>query len=135
MSHVIVALPIADRRTSYAFYTDGLGFKAVGELAEDGIPEPLQLVLNDGTNLMLIPSDGFGWVIGGRQVAASGQVECLLSIGAATPAEVDDLVGRAQAAGADVVSEPAQQQWGYTSVFADPDGHLWQVVAVSEVFA
>ena len=27
---VIVGLPIADRRTSYAFYGEGLGFDAVG---------------------------------------------------------------------------------------------------------
>lgn len=37
---VIVGLPIADRRTSYDFYCGALGFAAVGELADDGVPEP-----------------------------------------------------------------------------------------------
>lgn len=130
MSHVIVALPIADRTTSYAFYTKGLGFDAIGELADDGVPEPLQVSLNEGTHLMLIPSDGFGWVIGDREVAARGQIECLLNLGAATPAEVDAWIARARDAGAEVVTEPGQQPWGYAGTFADPDGHLWQVTAV-----
>lgn len=33
---IIVCLPIADRRTSFTFYRDGLGFEPVGEVADDG---------------------------------------------------------------------------------------------------
>ena len=45
---LIVALPTADRQVVYAFYKDGLGLEPIGELADDGVPEPLQFVLNDG---------------------------------------------------------------------------------------
>ncbi|WP_433389332.1 VOC family protein [Micromonospora sp. KLBMP9576] len=124
---VVVALPIADRPTSYRFYSAALGLKALGELAEDGVPEPLQFALNDGLHLMLVPTGGFGWAIGGREVAPRGQSECVLNLPAETPAEVDEVVGRARAAGAEVVVEPGQQPWGYTGTFADPDGHLWAV--------
>lgn len=57
----------------------------------DGVPEPLQFVLNEGLQLMLIPSGGFGWVIGDRtaQVGGGG---CLLSLSAASDAGVDELV-------------------------------------------
>ncbi|MDG4836313.1 hypothetical protein O7631_07275 [Micromonospora sp. WMMD967] len=34
---------------------------------------------------------------------------------------------RQVAAGADVVTEPTTQPWGYAGAFADPDGHLWMV--------
>ena len=78
---------------------------------------------------MLIPQKGFGWVIGDRQVAEPWACECLLSLDAADAAAVDALVERARAAGAEVVAEPARQPWGYTGTFADPDGHLWSVVA------
>jgi predicted lactoylglutathione lyase len=46
----------------------------------------------------------------------------------ASPAEVDAAMARAIAAGA-VVSRAAQKVFwgGYTGVFADPDGHLWEV--------
>ncbi|MFC4020959.1 VOC family protein [Micromonospora sp. GCM10011542] len=126
---VIVSLPIADRPTSHRFYRDGLGLEAIGEVADDGLPEPLQFVVNGGLRLMLIPTGGFGWVIGQHEVAARGHSECLLNLPVATPEDVDRLVERARADGAEVVTEPVAQPWGYTGVFADPDGHLWMVSA------
>lgn len=131
MSHtpVVVSLPIEDRRTSFAFYRDGLGFDAVGEPAEDGVPEPLQFAVNDGLRLMLIPTGGFGWVIGDHEVAPRGRSECILGLGAGTDEGVDDLVERAHQAGAEIVTEPGQQPWGYTGAFADPDGHVWMVTS------
>jgi len=118
-----LSLPIGDRRTSHDFYA-ALGFEAFGELASDGLPEPLQFALNDGASLMLIPSKGFGWVIAGNAVAERGTSECLLSV---ETDDVDAFIARARAAGATVVAEPEQKSWGYTAVFADPDGHLWMV--------
>jgi predicted lactoylglutathione lyase len=128
-SPVVVSLPIADRRASLAFYRDGLGFEPVGEPAEDGVPEPLQFALNDGLLLMLVPAVGFGWVIGDRDVAPGGTSECVLSLGAASEADVDALIERARRAGAEVVTPPAALPWGYTGAFADLDGHLWLVRA------
>ena len=124
---VIVSLPIADRQASFAFFRDGLGFDPVGELADDGVPEPLQFALGEGIRIMLIPTGGFGWVTGDHDVAPKGTSECLLSITAADEAAVDGLVARAAAAGATVVVAPGSQPWGYTGTFADPDGHLWMV--------
>ena len=42
---------------------------------------------------------------------------------------VDDVMGKAVAAGAGVVKEAAAVQWGYFGYFSDPDGYLWKVVA------
>jgi predicted lactoylglutathione lyase len=123
MDQIVISLPIADRRTSFDFYREALGLEAVGELAEDGLPEPLQFAVNDGLRLMLVPSGGFGWVIGDHEVAPRGVSECVLSVAG----DVDETVRRAQAAGATIVSEPAAPPWGYTGTFADPDGHLWMV--------
>lgn len=124
---MIIALPTADRPTSYAFYRDGLGFEAFGEPADDGVPEPLQFRLGTDVSLMLIPTGGFGWVTGGRPTADRATSECLLSLPATDRAEVDALVARAVAAGAEVVLPPAERPWGYAAAFADPDGHVWQV--------
>jgi uncharacterized protein len=129
LSRVIVSLPIADRRTSFAFYAEGLDFEAIGEVADDGVPEPLQFALNDGVRLMLIPTVGFGWVIGDREVAGRGQSECMFSLRAETEADVDELVERAHQAGGEVVTQPGQQPWGYAGAFADPDGHVWMVTS------
>ena len=77
---------------------------------------------------MYVPTGGFGWITDGRAIAESGTSECLLSLQVGTTTEVDDLVGRVDAAGGRVVSGPEQKAWGYTGTFADPDGHLWEAI-------
>ena len=121
-----MCLPTKNRQVSHAFYT-ALGFAAVGELGDDGLPEPLQFEISLGLRVMLIPTRGFGWVIGDRKRAPRRTHECLVVIGLPTDAEVDKLMRRAQDAGAKIVTEAGNQQWGYLGTSADPDGHLWQV--------
>ena len=124
-----ISLPIADRGRSFAFYQDALGLVPFGdEIAADGFPEPLQFALNEHTNLMLIPTGGFGWVIGDdRTVAGPGTSECVLSVSCETTVAVDAQLERARQAGATVVEEPTAKPWAYLATFADPDGHLWMV--------
>jgi len=129
LTTVTVSLPVAERMTSYTFYRDGLGLEAVGKLAEDGVPEPLRFVVNDGLRLMLIPTGGFDWITGDHTVAQPGQSECVLAVPVAAERDVDEMVARAVRAGARTVSEPAQQPWGYSGAFADPDGHIWLIQA------
>ncbi|WP_460340806.1 VOC family protein [Actinoallomurus acanthiterrae] len=126
-SPLVIGLPIADRQRSYTFYREGLGLEPVGEPADDGVPEPLQFVINDGVRVMFIPTGGFGWVIGDRAVAESGTSECVLTLPVVTPADADQMITRARTAGATVITAPGQQPWGYAGVFADPDGHVWMV--------
>lgn len=131
LSPVVVSLPIADRRTSLRFYREGLGLDPIGEPAEDGVPEPLQFALNEGVRLMLVPTVGFGWVIGDQEVVQREHSECVFSVGTETEAGVDEVVKRAHQAGAEIVTEPGRQPWGYAGAFADPDGHIWMVTSES----
>lgn len=124
---VVIALPTEDRARAHAF-AQALGFETPGDLAEDGVPEPLQLVLNPHASVMYVPTGGFGWITAGRDVAARGTVECLVSLAAGSTSEVDDLVRRVEGAGGAIVVAPQEQPWGYTGTFADPDGHLWEVL-------
>jgi predicted lactoylglutathione lyase len=126
-SPVLVSLPVSDRVRAYAFYQEALGLRAIGELADDGVPEPLIFALNEQTRLMLIPTGGFGWVVGHHQVAPPGTSECMTGIDAASDEHVVQIVAQAKRAGAEVITEPASQPWGFAGGFADPDGHLWMV--------
>ncbi|GAB2956632.1 hypothetical protein GCM10027280_51590 [Micromonospora polyrhachis] len=128
---LVISLPIADRRQAMVFYRDAFGFEPIGRLAEDGVPEPLQYRLNDRTLLMLIPTGGFGWVLGDREVAPAGVSECILSTTVATDREVTEVIERVRRCGGVVVTEPSPQPWGYSGVCADLDGHVWQVIAES----
>ncbi len=96
---VIIRLPTADRRIAFDFYSEGLGFASIGELAEDGVPEPLQFVLGEQVRLMLIPRGGFGWISGDRGPADRGVSECVLSVSASSEAGVDEMLARATVAG------------------------------------
>ena len=127
LAPVVIVLPTEDRRRSFAFYANGLGLEPVGELAEDGVPEPLQFVLNDGVRLVLVPTEGFGWLTSNQPTARPDVSECLLVLTVADERAVRKLVEHARHAEAEVLREPAQQPWGYSSAFADPDGHIWQV--------
>jgi uncharacterized protein len=126
---VLISLPVADRVRAHAFYRDVLGLESIGELADDGVPEPLLFVLNPTALLMLIPTGGFGWVIGAHEVAALGTSECVLGITVATDAAVEQIVQRARKAGATLAPEPAPQPWGHAAAFADLDGHVWTVTS------
>lgn len=98
------------------------------------MPEPLQFELNEGVRILLAPTVGFGWTIGDREVARRGHSECVLVLSAQTEAGVDELIERARAAGAEIVTDPGQQPWGYAGAFADPDGHVWMVRAETPAF-
>lgn len=127
---VVIAVPTSDRSRAYAF-AQALGLETPGELADDGVPEPLRVQLNEMAAVMYIPTGGFGWITSGRPTAASTSSECLLSLQVDSPGEVDDIAGRVKAAGGTVVSGPEQKPWGYTATFTDPDGHLWEAIVTA----
>ena len=89
-----------------------MGLETPGELAEDGVPEPLRVQLNQQTALMYVPAGGFGWITGGRPTADPTSSECLLSLQVGSTTEVDDIMGRVEAAGGHVMSGAEQKTWG-----------------------
>ena len=51
-----------------------------------------------------------------------------LAINMETEAEVDAAFAKAVSAGATPLAEPTKMHWGgYSSYFADPDGHVWEI--------
>ena len=124
-----ICMATTDRRRALAFYRDGLGLEAFGPLADDGIPEPLQLRLASNVSLMLIPTGGFGWVAGEDRVTPPGSNECVISLYGLDEQAVRSRYEAAVAAGATTVYEPSQQEWnGFAAQVADPDGHLWMIL-------
>ncbi|MEP9384441.1 VOC family protein [Nocardioides cheoyonin] len=123
-----ILLPTHDRRTAHAFCRDGLGLETPGEPAEDGVPEPLRVVLSEGCQAVLVPDGGFSWVAG-RPAAPDADVECVLTLELDEVAAVDALFAKAVAGGGAAVAEPGPTSWGYRALVADPDGHRWQLLA------
>ena len=53
-----------------------------------------------------------------------------LGYAVAGPEQVDALCAQAAEAGASITRPPVEKPFGYSGVFADPDGHTWEVAYV-----
>lgn len=117
----LVTLRVADVARSRAFY-EGLGWQA-GRDCQPGFA----VFQTGGMALALL--DHAGW---DREVAGdAGNVPpgpTMLAHNVRSRADVDRLVSFALTQGGRLVRAPAEQCWGgYSGLFADPDGHYWEI--------
>lgn len=118
-----VTLAVRDLTASRAFYLDGLGW----EPALDVPGEVLMIKAGEHLVLSLWDERGFEAEVGPIR-RGEGLVPITLSHNVRTPAEVDEILATARAAGADPVSAPVERDWGgYTGYFGDPDGFRWEI--------
>jgi predicted lactoylglutathione lyase len=93
-----------------------------GEPRNDGLPEPLQFLMNSHTLLMVAPRDGFENTLGGAHITDQTIHSSLLSISAGTWTKVEELYARSVAGGANSLEAPSQKSWGNLATIDDPDG-------------
>lgn len=118
----VVTLAVSDMERAVRFYRDGLALPI-----RDDKPPVVYFQLH-GTWLALFPREALA---GYANVSAdgSGFGGVTLSCNVPERSDVDDTLREAERAGAQIVSPAHQVSWGgYTGWFADPDGHLWEVV-------
>ena len=121
-----VALRTADLARATAFYV-GLGWEL--SPASTGA---MSLFKTAGS-LLLVCTDELLTQLGGPEVAAAladqPTGEAVLSIHVATDGEVDAALQEAARAGGVVVKQAAPTPVGGSyGFFADPDGHVWEVI-------
>lgn len=116
-----VTLVVADLAASRHFYLDGLGWspalEASGEVAMIRVGEKLVL--------SLWSEDHAVQEIG--PVSRGGTLPFTLAYNTSTPAEVDEVLATAGAAGAGVQAAEDRDWGGYSGYFIDPDGFRWEV--------
>ena len=116
----VLTLGVADLRRARAFY-EALGWKTGAEPGDDVVffQAGGMVVSLWGRDRLAADSaveDGGGW----------GGVTLAHNVG--SPAEVDEVLAQAEAAGARIGRPGAETFWGgYSGVFVDPDGHPWEV--------
>jgi catechol 2,3-dioxygenase-like lactoylglutathione lyase family enzyme len=120
----IVTLGVRDLDRAKRFYRDGLGWTVT---AEEG--EWIAFKFGDGSSaLALYPWDGLA-EDAGLPADANGFRGVTLAYGVGSEQRVDEVLAEAVAAGARLVKSARSTPWGgYNGYFADPDGHLWEVV-------
>lgn len=127
---VFVNLPVSDVGRSRAFYT-ALGFAVNERFSDDRVA---CIVVSETIVVMALEHDRYREFIADDDADAeaaetSGGVHVLNALSASSRAEVDDLVARAVAAGG-VARTPVEQGGMYGRSFADPDGHVWELIAL-----
>ena len=130
-----ITLAVDDLERSVAFYRDGLGWPTEGIVGQQFHDE---LTGADGTIAFFTLDHGL--LIGlyersnlakdaGLPAGPLSSTEFSLGIPAGSQEEVDQLLRQAEAAGAKLPAPAHMRPFGvYSGYFADPDGHLFEIV-------
>lgn len=125
----VITLGVDDLQAAVRFYRDGLGFRTdgiVGTEFEHGAVAFFDL--SHGLRMALWPRESLAHDAGIERAPRSS-TEFSLGHNVGSRTEVDARMAEAEAAGAAVVKPAHDTFWGgYAGYFADPDGHLWEVV-------
>ena len=121
---IFVNLPVSDIKRATAFY------EAIGAVKNPQFSDETAscMVFSDTIHAMLMTHDKYRYFTSKTIVDAKTSSQMLICISADSREEVDDLVGKAMAAGG--VIDPSPQDdfsFMYGRSFEDPDGHMWGV--------
>jgi uncharacterized protein len=122
-----IMIGVEDLDRAKKFYGEGLGC----EIDKD-FPGFVLLNLGAGSSSLALYQREAAAKDAGVPAEGSGFRAVSFHYIVASQAEVDEVIGAAEAAGGDVVKQPEGSQWGgYFGYFSDPDGHLWKVACSS----
>jgi predicted lactoylglutathione lyase len=116
----VITLGVADLARARAFY-EALGWRT------NAAPEDDVVFFQAGGMIVSLWDRGKLAEDSGVENAA-GWGGITLAHNVRSPAEVDEIVAAAEAAGGTVARPPAKTFWGgYSGVFRDLDGHPWEI--------
>ena len=130
----MITLAVEDLERALRFYRDGLGFESSGVVGtqwtdeESGANGAIAVFkFQSGLLLSLYPRSDLAK---DAAIPAGPARPGEFSLGqlVQSRAEVDELIEKAEAAGA-AVTTPRDRPWGiYSGYFRDLDGHLWEII-------
>jgi uncharacterized protein len=130
----VITLAVEDLERALGFYRDGLGFESRGVIGtqwtdeESGANGAIAVFkFESGLLLSLYPRSDLAK---DAAIPAGPARPGEFSLGqlVQSRAEVDELIEKAEAAGA-AVTTPRDRPWGiYSGYFRDLDGHLWEII-------
>jgi uncharacterized protein len=130
----VITLAVEDLERALRFYRDGLGFESRGVIGtqwtdeESGANGAIAVFkFESGLLLSLYPRSDLAK---DAAIPAGPARPGEFSLGqlVQSRAEVDELIEKAEAAGA-AVTTPRNRPWGiYSGYFRDLDGHLWEII-------
>lgn len=121
---IFVNLPVKDLDRAKRFFTE-LGFTLNPQFSDD---KAACFVIEENIFAMLLVEDFFGTFLTGGIADPEKGTEVLLALSCDSRQQVDDTLARALAAGARPWRPVMDQHPMYGASFADPDGHVWELV-------
>ena len=121
---IFVNLPVRDLPASRDFYT-ALGFPVNEGFSDD---QAAAIVLSEAIVIMLVVRDRFADFVTGAVGDPRHGPTAITCLNAESPEEVDRLVGTALASGGSAWLPKMEDGPMYGHSFADPDGHVWEVI-------
>jgi len=125
----VITLGVNDLDQSLEFYRDGLGFSTEGIVGQEFDYGAVVFIdLQEGLRLALWPRSSIAHDTGLKS-SSPCPTEMTLGHNVFSKSEVDEIMSKAQAAGAKIIKKAHDTFWGgYSGYFQDPDGHLWEIV-------
>jgi catechol 2,3-dioxygenase-like lactoylglutathione lyase family enzyme len=118
-----ITLAVADVSRSRDFFVDGLGWQESLYVPQ----EVLMLRVGERLVLSLWDREAFEAEVGPLS-DGTGVAPITLAHNVASPAEVDEVLEEAAAAGAMIRTRGTKREWGgYSGYFTDPDGFAWEI--------
>lgn len=122
VTQIFINLPVRDLKSSIEFFTK-LGFAFDKQFTDENAT---CMIMGDNMYAMLLVEKFFTTFTSKPLANAKETTEAIIALALNGRMEVDDIISKAQAAGAQIT--PTQDQdWMYQRGFEDLDGHLWEV--------
>ena len=126
--NMFLNLSVKNVTASTKFYT-ALGFSIDARFSDD---EVACLVINDTTRVMLLSEDRFKTFTPKEVCDAATSTEALICVTCSSKDEVDTIVKNAIKMGGCTYASPQDHGFMYGHGFQDLDGHLWEIIFLSE---
>jgi len=121
---IFVNLPVADLKRATAFY-ETIGAVRNPQFSDDTASG---MVFSDTIHVMLLTHEKYRQFTSKKIADARTSSEVLIALSADSRADVDAMVGKAEAGGVVIDPTPVQDHgFMYGRSFEDPDGHIWEV--------
>ncbi len=124
----LITLGVKDLAKARSFYLDGLGWREQAPPSN----EQVCFIQMNGVVFGLYPLAAFAEEANLKpadpETSDMGFRGTALAYNTRTKEDVDQVMAKAESAGATIVKPAEEVFWGgYSGYFADPDGHLWEV--------
>lgn len=121
---IFVNLPVRSLSASVEFFTQ-LGFQFNAQFTDE---TATCMIVSEDIYVMLLTHPKFKQFTPLEICDAKKSTEVLICLSCDNRAQVDELVGKAVAAGGNTYNQPQDHGFMYAHGFQDPDGHIWELM-------